>query len=202
MNQTITASTHGRSIGQVKWFNNKAGYGFITLIDAASDKAGLDIFVHHTAVQVQQAQYKYLVQGEYVEFELVAADNNGHAWQAISVSGVNSGKLMCETRSTQTRSTQTHSTQTRSTSSENHSRVSTPHSQQQVQAQQQTRPRSAYPEQSRYRTRVEADKPLFQETDEVEWLLVRRKKADTRTNSQHTQHQPFARSSSEPFHSA
>ena len=196
MNQTITASTHGRSIGQVKWFNNKAGYGFITLIDAASDKAGLDIFVHHTAVQVQQAQYKYLVQGEYVEFELVAADNNGHAWQAISVSGVNSGKLMCETRSTQTRSTQMRSTQLHSTSNENHSRVSTPHSHSQKQDQQQTRPRSAYPEQSRYRTRVEAEKPLFQETDEVEWLLVRRKKA------QHTQHQPFARSSSVPFHSA
>ena len=32
--------------GRVKWFNNKAGYGFITITDG--DRVGTDVFVHHT----------------------------------------------------------------------------------------------------------------------------------------------------------
>ena len=54
--------------GRVKWFNNKAGYGFITITDG--DRVGTDVFVHHTRVVVESEQYKYLVQGEYVQFEL------------------------------------------------------------------------------------------------------------------------------------
>ena len=57
-------------IGCVKWFNNKAGYGFITVTDGS--KAGSDIFVHHSSIQIDTEQYKYLVQGEYVEFSLSA----------------------------------------------------------------------------------------------------------------------------------
>ena len=34
--------------GRVKWFNNKAGYGFITASDG--DRAGEDVFVHHSAL--------------------------------------------------------------------------------------------------------------------------------------------------------
>jgi CspA family cold shock protein len=56
-------------LGRVKWFNNKAGYGFITVTDGP--KSGTDIFVHHSAINVENQQYKYLVQGEYVEFHLV-----------------------------------------------------------------------------------------------------------------------------------
>ena len=29
-----------------------------------------DVFVHHSALTVGEEQYKYLVQGEYVEFEV------------------------------------------------------------------------------------------------------------------------------------
>jgi len=50
-----------RLVGRVKWFNNKAGYGFITVTDG--DRAGRDIFVHHSDVVVGSEQYKYLVQG-------------------------------------------------------------------------------------------------------------------------------------------
>jgi len=82
--------------GQVKWFNNSTGYGFITvLLDGKSS----DIFVHHTAIDVANQQYKYLVQGEYVEFKLVPTNNNSsHEFQAASVHGIGGGKLMCETR--------------------------------------------------------------------------------------------------------
>ena len=57
-----------------------------------------NIFVHHSGVSVNREQYKYLVQGEYVEFNLSKSDNDEHEWQATSVTGIGSSPLMCETR--------------------------------------------------------------------------------------------------------
>jgi CspA family cold shock protein len=85
-----------RLVGRVKWFNNKAGYGFITVSDG--DRAGSDVFVHHSGVVVGNEQYKYLVQGEYVSFKLDHTPGGKHEYQAGEVSGINGGKLMCETR--------------------------------------------------------------------------------------------------------
>ena len=82
--------------GRVKWFNNKAGYGFITV--TAGSNTDTDVFVHHSAIQVDQEQYRYLVQGEYVMFDLCHVADNDHKWQAGNVKGINNGKLMCETR--------------------------------------------------------------------------------------------------------
>jgi cold shock CspA family protein len=82
--------------GRVKWFNNKAGYGFITVI--GSDKDGVDIFAHHSTIQVSEEQYRYLVQGEYLEFKLSTVESDSHKYQAIDIRGVKGGKLLCETR--------------------------------------------------------------------------------------------------------
>jgi cold shock CspA family protein len=83
-------------IGRVKWFNNKAGYGFVTITDG--EKSGTDIFVHHSSIKVSNQQYKYLVQGEYIEFNLINVENSTHECQAADVGGIRGGKLMCETR--------------------------------------------------------------------------------------------------------
>lgn len=90
----VTSSQH--LLGRVKWFNNKAGYGFITVTDGS--QSGTDVFVHHSAVNVENQQYKYLVQGEYVEFDLIKTESEKHEWQASNVCGIKGGKLMCETR--------------------------------------------------------------------------------------------------------
>ena len=93
-NATPAGDESSRQLGIVKWFNNKAGFGFVTTLE----DSGKDIFVHHTGVSVDREQYKYLVQGEYVEFDLSKSDNTSHEWQAINVKGVQGGPLMCETR--------------------------------------------------------------------------------------------------------
>jgi cold shock CspA family protein len=77
--------------GIVKWFNNKTGYGFI--------KSGEeDIFVHHQQLKVQNNMYKYLVQGEYVQFDSKLLTEGKHKCMAVLVTGINGGPLMCETR--------------------------------------------------------------------------------------------------------
>lgn len=93
-------STTDRSFGQVKWFNNKAGYGFITMNDSDDENAGKDIFVHYSSIRVTNSQYKYLTQGEYVEFSLEKSNSDKHELQANDVSGIKGGKLMCEVRRT------------------------------------------------------------------------------------------------------
>ena len=83
-----------RQQGIVKWFNNRSGFGFVTTLGDDTK----DIFVHHSGVSVNREQYKYLVQGEYVEFVLTSSSNTDHEFQATQVTGIGGGPLMCETR--------------------------------------------------------------------------------------------------------
>jgi len=48
--------------GNVKWFNDAKGYGFISQAD------GEDVFVHFSAIQAQG--FKSLAEGDRVEFEV------------------------------------------------------------------------------------------------------------------------------------
>jgi cold shock CspA family protein len=96
VSSSTVLSTSERFVGRVKWFNNKAGYGFITVTDGP--KSGNDVFIHHSSIKVDSEQYKYLVQGEYVEFGLSETKTETHEFQAGEVSGIKGGKLMCETR--------------------------------------------------------------------------------------------------------
>ena len=49
--------------GTVKWFSATKGYGFIT-----PDAGGKDLFVHHSAIQVEG--YKTLDDGQAVSYEV------------------------------------------------------------------------------------------------------------------------------------
>ena len=49
--------------GTVKWFNDSKGFGFI------SQEGGEDVFVHHTAIQMDG--FRSLNEGDRVEFEVV-----------------------------------------------------------------------------------------------------------------------------------
>lgn len=86
-----------RLTGMVKWFNNKSGFGFIT-VSGTGEHAGKDIFAHYSSIRVTNSQYKYLVQGEYVDFNLVKSESTTHEYQASDITGVMNGPILCETR--------------------------------------------------------------------------------------------------------
>ena len=93
-NPTQETSVHAKGKnppeqGRVKWFNAQSGYGFIADSDA-------DLFVHHSALKTKDDQFRYLVEGEYVEFHTETMDDGRTT--AVSVTGIGAGPLMCETR--------------------------------------------------------------------------------------------------------
>lgn len=49
--------------GTVKWFNDSKGFGFLT-----QDGGGEDVFVHHSAIQIDG--FRTLAEGTRVEFEV------------------------------------------------------------------------------------------------------------------------------------
>ena len=93
----MSSPNDNKLTGCVKWFNNKSGFGFITILSEC-DLTGKDIFAHHSAINVTGDLYKYLVQGEYVEFSVEKIDNKNHESQAVKITGIMTNDLMCETR--------------------------------------------------------------------------------------------------------
>lgn len=81
----------GDVTGQCKWFNDRYGYGFITVTQGI--EKGKDIFVHHTGIKPLNSIYRTLKKGEYVNFSIVSG-NNGP--QAVDVTGIGGGCLMCD----------------------------------------------------------------------------------------------------------
>ena len=72
--------------GQVKWFNDAKGYGFIT------QEGGEDVFVHYSAIQANG--FKSLAEGDRVEFEVTRGPKG---LQAANVRKVGE-KLPCRFR--------------------------------------------------------------------------------------------------------
>jgi cold shock protein len=58
--------------GEVKWFNNAKGWGFILPEDG-----GTDVFVHYSTIQ--GTGYKSLIAGQTVNFETTQGERGLHA---------------------------------------------------------------------------------------------------------------------------
>jgi CspA family cold shock protein len=57
--------------GEVKWFNNAKGYGFLGRPD------GPDVFCHFSSIQTEG--YKSLKEGEVVEFDVIQGEKGPQA---------------------------------------------------------------------------------------------------------------------------
>jgi cold shock protein len=64
-----------RVVGSVKWFNNSKGYGFL------AQEGGVDVFVHHTAIQGEG--YHTLDEGQKVEFSIEKGPKGLQAAQVV-----------------------------------------------------------------------------------------------------------------------
>ena len=89
--EPLVTGEYGPHVGNCKWFNNKIGYGFITLMNG--EHKGKDIFVHHSGVQPKNSNFKTLTKGEYISLNIVDGQNG---LQAVDVTGVLGGPLMCD----------------------------------------------------------------------------------------------------------
>ncbi len=63
--------------GQVKWFNNAKGYGFI------GREGGADVFVHYSAITGEG--YRSLQEGDTVEFEIVEGQKGPQAADVVKI---------------------------------------------------------------------------------------------------------------------
>lgn len=63
--------------GNVKWFDNKKGYGFI------EREEGEDVFVHFSAIE--EDGFKSLEDGQEVEFEIVEGDRGPQAENVVKL---------------------------------------------------------------------------------------------------------------------
>jgi len=66
--------------GTVKWFNPRKGFGFITL-----DGEETDVFVHFSAIQGGDDEFKTIYEGDIVEFEVVDGDKGQQASDVVVV---------------------------------------------------------------------------------------------------------------------
>jgi len=70
--------------GKVKWFDKKKGYGFITPDDGTAD-----IFVHYSAIEGGEGEFKIIYEGDIVKFD-VSEGKKGP--QAINVTILEKGE--------------------------------------------------------------------------------------------------------------
>ncbi|HEK9099722.1 cold-shock protein CspD [Bacillus pfraonensis] len=63
--------------GQVKWFNNEKGFGFIEV------PGGNDVFVHFSAIETEG--FKSLEEGEKVSFEIEDGNRGPQAKNVVKL---------------------------------------------------------------------------------------------------------------------
>ncbi|MFP4343196.1 MAG: cold-shock protein [Anaerolineales bacterium] len=67
-----------RLVGQVKWFDEKKGFGFIT-----PENGGRDVFVHYADIRGEG--FKTLHEGERVEYSMGTSDRGPKAAEVIRI---------------------------------------------------------------------------------------------------------------------
>ena len=92
LEEVVENSVVGKYTATCKWFNDKLGFGFVTICSDGEDK-GKDIFVHHSGIKPLNSIYKTLKKGEYMNFNIIKGPNG---LQAVDITGINGGPLMCD----------------------------------------------------------------------------------------------------------
>ena len=86
------------STGQVKWFNNAKGFGFIL-----PDDGGGDLFAHYSAINMEG--YKTLKAGQAVSFDVIEGPKGLHAANIVPLRDDASGSVSADSPEQQAAST-------------------------------------------------------------------------------------------------
>ena len=88
----------GAEIGNVVWFDQKKGFGFIKVITPESDMLNKDIFVHYTSIQSVN-RFKKLYPGEYVSLTVegnTESDDPKRKFNCTEITGLYGNNLLVD----------------------------------------------------------------------------------------------------------
>ena len=97
--ETITAAkTMGNEVGNVIWFDQKKGFGFIKIITPESEYLEKEVFVHYSSVKSQN-RFKKLYPGENVSLNVIkntGENTNGKEHICDNVTGLYGTSLLVD----------------------------------------------------------------------------------------------------------
>ena len=96
--ESNTLLSYGSEIGNVLWFDQKKGFGFIKIITPKSEFLDREVFVHYSNINSVNS-FKKLYPGENVSLNVVKntdEDNDGKEYICQNVSGLLGSRLLVD----------------------------------------------------------------------------------------------------------
>lgn len=95
--ESNTPPSYGSEIGNVLWFDQKKGFGFIKIMTPSSEYLDREVFVHYTNINSVNT-FKKLYPGENVSLNVVknTEENNGKEYICQNVSGLLGSQLLVD----------------------------------------------------------------------------------------------------------
>ena len=95
---STAATTIGNEVGNVIWFDQKKGFGFIKIITPGSENNNKEVFVHYSAVKSEN-RFKKLYPGENVSLDVIkntGENTNGKEFICDNVTGLYGTPLLVD----------------------------------------------------------------------------------------------------------
>jgi cold shock CspA family protein len=95
--ETSNNDCYGSEVGNVVWFDQKKGFGFVKIITPDSEHLGKEIFVHYTSINTE-SHFKKLFPGENISLnvEKNKEENSGKDFISKDVSGLYGSPLLVD----------------------------------------------------------------------------------------------------------
>ena len=96
--ETSTAKIIGNEVGNVIWFDQKKGFGFIKIITPKSEYLEKEVFVHYRSVKSEN-RFKKLYPGENVSLDVIkntSENTNGKEYICDNVTGLYGSSLLVD----------------------------------------------------------------------------------------------------------
>ena len=87
----------GKEVGNVVWFDQKKGFGFVKIINPESEYLGKEIFVHFSTIQSENS-FKKLFPGENVSLDVAknTDETSNKEFVSTNVRGLYGSQLMVD----------------------------------------------------------------------------------------------------------